>query len=184
MTNLKPDKGKFLISAPHLTDVFKRTVIYIVEHNENGTVGFIINKPLRYKINEVIDEFPEFETRAFLGGPVQTELINFIHKTPEILEGGYEIENGIYWGGNFETMKLLIESNKLNPDDFRFFVGYSGWSSGQLEDELKVNSWYVVNASEKYIFYEEPEKMWQNLLRELGGEYAVISTFPEDPMVN
>jgi putative transcriptional regulator len=182
--NQKPEKGKFLISAPHLTDIFKRSVIYLVEHDENGSVGFVINKPLKHNINEVIDNFPEFNSKVFLGGPVQTELVNFIHKEPEKIVGGYEIHNGIFWGGNFDNLKILVDANSLNPNDFRFFIGYAGWSPKQLEDELKENSWYVTNADSDFIFSNEPEKLWQNILKSMGGEYSIISTFPEDPSVN
>lgn len=181
---LKPGKGKFLISAPHLTDIFRRSVIYLVEHDNNGSVGFVLNKPMKYYIDEVIEDFPEFESKVFLGGPVQTELINFIHKASDKIEGGYEINNGIYWGGNFENLKTLVEAKSLNPKDFRFFVGYAGWIPNQLEDELKENSWYVADANDEFIFSDEPEKLWQNLLKSMGGEYRTISTFPEDPTVN
>jgi putative transcriptional regulator len=180
----KPGKGKLLISAPHLTDIFRRSVIYLVEHDNNGSVGFVLNKPMKYFVDEVIENFPEFESKIFLGGPVQTELINFIHKAPGKIEGGYEIKDGIYWGGNFENMKTLVEANALNPNDFRFFVGYAGWSPNQLEEELKENSWYVADASDEFIFSKEPEKLWQNILKNMGGEYITISTFPEDPSVN
>lgn len=180
----KPEKGKFLISAPHLTDIFRRSVIYLVEHDENGSVGFVINRPLKYNIDEVIDDFPEFNTKVFLGGPVQTELVNFIHKEPDKILGGYEIHNGIYWGGNFDSLKVLIDTKALNPADFRFFIGYAGWSPKQLEDELKENSWYVTDADVNFIFSNKPEKLWQNILKSMGGEFAIISTFPDDPSVN
>ena len=106
--NKKPEKGKLLISAPHLTDIFRRSVIYLVEHDENGSVGFVLNRPMKYNINEVIEDFPEFNSKVFLGGPVQPEIVNFIHKRPDKIEGGYEIKNGIYWGGNFENLKIMI----------------------------------------------------------------------------
>jgi len=182
--DLKPGKGRVLISAPHLTDVFKKSVIYLTEHDENGTVGFVINKPLKYKLNDIIDEFPEFDAKVFFGGPVQTELVNFIHKSDTSIKGGYEITDGVFWGGNFETLKLLIENNKLDASDFKFFVGYAGWSFNQLEEELKINSWYVAEFKEEYLFTDEPEKLWHTILREMGGEYSIISTFPDDPSLN
>lgn len=180
----KPAKGKILISAPHLTDVFKKSVIFLTEHDDNGTVGFVINKPLRYKLNDIIDEFPDFDARVFFGGPVQTELVNFIHKSGNNLNGGYEIIEGVFWGGNFETLKLLIERNKLDSEDFKFFVGYSGWNENQLDEELKSNSWYVAEFKEEYLFTQEPEKLWHTILRDMGGEFTIISTFPDDPSLN
>jgi putative transcriptional regulator len=182
--DIKPEKGKFLVSAPHLTDIFRRSVIYLVEHDEKGSVGFVLNKPIKYNIDEVIDDFPEFESKVFLGGPVQTELVNFIHKAPDIIKGGYEIHNGIFWGGDFDNLKILADSKIINPSDFRFFVGYAGWSPNQLDDELKENAWYVTDADIDLIFSDEPEKLWANILKNMGGEYITISTFPEDPSVN
>ena len=90
-------KGKILISAPLLDDIFKRSVILLTEHNEEGSVGFIINKPTSYKLHDIIEDFPEFNAKAFLGGPVLQNSINFIHKSNNILDGGFEIAEGIYW---------------------------------------------------------------------------------------
>ena len=109
-THEKPDKGKILISAPYLNDIFKRSVILLTENDENGTVGFIINKPLRLKIHDVVEDFPNFDATVHLGGPVQPDMLNFIHKAGDVIDGGYEISNGIYWGGNFETFKILAEA--------------------------------------------------------------------------
>ncbi|TRZ64612.1 YqgE/AlgH family protein [bacterium] len=184
MKLIEPEKGKFLISAPNLGHFFRRTVIYLVEHNENGSVGFVLNKPTKFKISDVVDDFPDFDAEVHLGGPVQTELINFLHKRGDIIDGGYEIENGIFWGGNFEKLKLLAGNKELNSGDFLFFLGYAGWSANQLNDELKTNSWFVNNADKKIVFSRKTENMWQEVLKNMGGEYLLISTFPEDPSVN
>lgn len=177
-------KGTFLISAPQLTDFFKRTVILMMEHNENGSLGFVINKPIKEKLNQVIDGFDNFDARVFLGGPVETEMINFVHRAGNLIEGGLEISKDIFWGGNFSKVKELAESGLLNPDDFIFFVGYSGWSAGQLHEEMTTNTWFVSESSEDLIFDVESEKIWSNALRRMGGEYLTISTFPSDPSVN
>ncbi len=186
MTKLeeKPNKGKLLISAPYLNDIFKRSVILLAENDENGTVGFIINKPLRLKINEVVEDFPEFDATVFLGGPVQPDLLNFIHKAGDKIDGGYEISKDIYWGGNFETFKILAETGSLNPSDFKFFLGYAGWNPEQLTNELKINSWYINSPTINDIFSKDTEHLWEKTLNSMGGEYKVISTFPEDPSVN
>ena len=181
---LKPEKGKLLISAPFLSDVFKRSVVYLTEHNEKGSIGFIINKPMNVKISSVIEDFPEFDANVYFGGPVQQDILNFFHKSGELISGGYELKDGIYWGGDFETLKFLAESGDLNPEDFRFFLGYAGWSPNQLEDELKINSWFINDSKPENIFNENPDTLWQKILKEMGGEYAIISTFPENPSVN
>lgn len=178
------EAGRMLISAPHLSDFFSRTVILITEYNENGSIGFVINRPVKEKLHEIIEDFPEFNSKVMLGGPVETDIVNFIHRAGNLIEGGLEISSGIYWGGNFETLKLLAEANKLKPEDFIFFLGYSGWSGGQLDDELKENTWIVSKAEEDLIFDVEPDKKWSEILKRMGGEYVTISSFPADPSVN
>ncbi|MEO8664617.1 MAG: YqgE/AlgH family protein [Ignavibacteria bacterium] len=177
-------KGKFLVSAPLLNDVFKRSVILLTEHNEEGTVGFILNKPTEYKLHEVIEDFPEFDAKIFLGGPVQQDSLNFIHKANDILEGGHEIAEGIYWGGNFEILKILISSGSLDPSDFKFFLGYAGWSPDQLDNEVRQSSWYSRESDIQDIFGSESSNLWAKVLKSMGKEYSIISTFPEDPSVN
>jgi putative transcriptional regulator len=178
------EKGCILISAPSLTDFFSRTVILIMEHDENGSLGFVINKPFDQKFNEVIEGFPNFDSKVSIGGPVETDMINFIHRAGDLIEGGLKIGNGIYWGGNFDTLNILAHAGKLNPKDFIFLVGYSGWSAGQLNEEMLANTWFVSESSEDLIFDVEPERMWANALRRMGGEYLTISSFPSDPLVN
>ncbi|MGB9697263.1 MAG: YqgE/AlgH family protein [Ignavibacteria bacterium] len=184
MKKLKPEKGRLLISAPMLTDVFRKSVVYLTEHNEQGSVGFIINKPIFYKLQELIDNFPHFEAPVFFGGPVQPEMVNFIHRVPSQLSEGIQVKDNIYWGGNFEHLKELVSKNELNSADFKFFLGYAGWAPGQLEDELKFNSWIIAEATEDYLFNSDPKNLWHLILKNMGGHYAIISTFPDDPSVN
>lgn len=182
--NKEPSAGRLLISAPFLGDIFKRSVILLTEHNEEGTVGFILNKPTEFKLHEVLDDFPEFNAKVFLGGPVQQNSLNFIHKAGNILEGGYEISNGVFWNGNFEMLKVLIGNGSLDPEDFRFFLGYAGWSPEQLKNEIKGNSWYLNDPSVEILFDNASDKLWSTILKSMGKEYSIISTFPEDPSVN
>ncbi|HLT23741.1 MAG TPA: YqgE/AlgH family protein [Ignavibacteria bacterium] len=182
--NDRPSKGKLLVSAPFLDDIFKRSVIYLTEHNDEGSLGFIINKPLKYKASEIIEDLQNFEANVYLGGPVQQEMLNFIHKAGDKIDGSFEIGNGLYWGGNYETLKILAESGALNPEDFRFYLGYAGWSPGQLNEEYAQDSWIITNPDIETVFSSDYERMWSEVLRKKGGEYKIISTFPEDPSVN
>lgn len=121
----------------------------------------------------------------YLGGPVQRELLNFLHKIPDIIEGGYEVADGIYWGGNYEILKILADSGEIKNDDITFFLGYSGWAPGQLEDELALNTWYVTDAKAEDIFHKSPEvNLWRKVLKRMGGNFNIISSFPDDPSMN
>jgi putative transcriptional regulator len=180
-----PEKGKFLISEPFLLDPnFKRTIILLSEHNEEGSVGFILNKPTDLKLNMVLEDFPEFDSTVYFGGPVQINSLQFLHKAGDILDGSVEVSEGLYWGGSFEILRLLAETKQVDPDDFRFFIGYSGWGAGQLNDEMKMNSWLVASATNDNIFSNDPDKLWSEVLKGMGKKFAILASFPENPSVN
>lgn len=180
-----PEKGKIIISIPFLNDPnFKRSIVLLSEHNEEGSIGFILNKPTNYYLNQVVEDFLEFNCPVFFGGPVQTNSLMFIHRAGDIIDGSVEIFDGLYWGGSFEILKILIEAKKINEKDFRFFVGYSGWSSGQLEEEMKHNSWIISSASTENIFSHDPDNLWRDILKSMGKKFAVLASFPENPSVN
>lgn len=186
MVGLKPEKGKLLIAEPSLTgDVsFNRSVVLIAEHNDEGSVGFILNKPLNYRMQDLVPEilvpFPVYN-----GGPVEQDNLYFIHTIPHLISDSIEITSGIYWGGDFETTVTLINQQKINPDDIRFFLGYSGWASSQLDQELSSNSWIVVlNTYHSEIIKKSTQAFWREKMMELGGDYLLWSNAPENPGLN
>lgn len=180
----KISSGKFLISSPHLTDFFNHSVILMMEYDKEGSLGFVINKPINKKIHEIIIDFPVFDADVMLGGPVQTELLNFIHRAGNVIEGGIEICDGIYWGGSFESLKDSVQSCKIHPNDFMFFLGYSGWGAGQIDDEIKNKTWIITNSDKNIIFDIPSGDKWPNALKNIGGKYVTLSSFPADPTVN
>src|SRR4030095_7271815 len=185
MSENPPAKGKILISEPFLNDPnFKRTIILLSEHTEEGSVGFVLNKPTEYRLNQVIEEFPEFDAPVFYGGPVQLNTLQFIYKGDNIIEGSLEIMPGLFWGGSFEILRTLIEGKQVVPEDFRFFLGYSGWGEEQLEDEMGMNSWIITEASIDNIFSDEPDKLWRDILKGMGKKFAILASFPDNPSVN
>ncbi len=180
-----PEKGKILISEPFLNDPnFKRTIILLTEHNEEGSVGFILNKPTELKFNDAVDGYPDFDALIYFGGPVQINSLQFIHKAGDIIEGSIEVMPGLYWGGSFDSVKDLLEAGKLKPEDFRFFIGYSGWGDGQLMEEIGINSWIVADTKIEDIFSEEPDNLWREILKGMGKKFAILASFPENPSVN
>jgi len=186
MVNHNPKKGHLLIAEPSiLGDVsFNRSVILLADHNEEGSIGFILNKPLDYTINDLIPEI-EGTFKIYNGGPVEQDNLYFIHKIPELIPNSIEISNGIYWGGDFDKVTELINSNSLSNNDIRFFLGYTGWENKQLNSELLSNTWIVAtNVYKKSIIEKNDVNFWKEKMLELGGEYSIWSNAPEDPSYN
>ena len=184
-TGLEIAKGKLLLSEPFLKDYFfKRSVIMMLDHDEFGSMGMIINRETEYFISDLVDGFPEFDSRVFLGGPVQTENIFILHRKGDLITGSQEVMPGLYWGGDFEQIKEMIKLGVLKNTDLRFYLGYSGWSKGQLDGELKENSWIVADSKNEYLFANQPKDLWGNILEIYGNDYELWLNFPVDPQEN
>lgn len=183
--DLKPEKGRLLISEPFLPDPnFERTVVLLCEHNEEGSFGFVLNKMSTVNLDDIIEDINDFDEPVLVGGPVQQDTLHFVHKA-DYIEGGVALGNGLYWGGNFEQLMVLIESKEIKTNDFKFFIGYSGWGAGQLQEELDANSWIVTpNVTTDLVFNQDIDKLWKTVLKELGGRYNVYSNYPTDPRLN
>ena len=186
MVNLNPKKGHLLIAEPSiLGDVsFNRSIILLADHNAEGSIGFILNKPLDYTINDLIPEI-EASFKIYNGGPVEQDNLYFIHKIPESIPNSIEISDGIFWGGDFNSVTELINNGALNDNDIRFFLGYTGWETKQLTDELLSNTWIVAeNIYAKSIIEKSDIMFWKEKMLELGGDYSIWSNAPEDPSYN
>jgi len=186
MITIKPKKGDLLIAEPSIIGdmSFNRSIILIADHTTEGSIGFILNKPLDYTIKDLVPEI-ESSFKVYNGGPVEQDNLYFIHTVPEIIPESIEISLGIYWGGDFNAVAELIANKKIDESDIRFFLGYSGWDPTQLENELKLNSWLVSkNIYEKEIIEKNYESFWKEKMLELGGDYSIWSNAPEDPSFN
>ncbi len=186
MKALAPQRGKLLISEPSIIgDVsFSRSVVLLTEYNTEGIVGFIINKPLDFTLNELIPEIKQ-EFEVYDGGPVSTDNLYFLHRIPDLIPDSHHIEDGIYWGGDFETVSALINDNLIQTDQIKFFLGYSGWEQEQLEQELEANSWVVTdNLDSVKVLSDEVHDFWKIKMRDLGNGYEIWSNAPENPSYN
>lgn len=172
--------GQVLLAEPFMQDPnFKRSAVLLCEHGEDGSVGFIMNKPLDMRVDELIDDFPEFDSEVLFGGPVQTDTIHYIHNVGELLEDSIKIIDGVYWGGDFQKLKFLISSEMVQPHNIRFFVGYSGWMEGQLKDEMVYGSWVVADMDSNYLFKAQADLLWQQVMYNKGDTYTIISQMPD-----
>ena len=158
---------------------FKRAAVLLCEHSEDGSIGFILNKKLDMRVDDLIAEFPEFNAPVFFGGPVQTDTIHYIHNVGDLLEDSRRVTSGVWWGGSFEKLKFLISSQLITTDNIRFFVGYSGWTDGQLKDEVKFGSWVVADMHPNYLFKSKPDFLWQQIMANKGDNYSVIANMPD-----
>lgn len=186
MISAKLKKGNLLIAEPSLMGdlSFNRSVILLADHNESGSVGFIINKPLKYTIQDLIPEI-NADFKIYNGGPVEQDNLYFIHNIPDLIPNSVEISDGIYWGGEYESTKELINSGKINKDNIRFFLGYTGWEEDQLENEMAESSWIIAkNNYENKIIGKSASHFWKKQIMELGGEYLIWSNTPENPALN
>ncbi|MCX2449975.1 YqgE/AlgH family protein [Pedobacter sp. PLR] len=186
LSRLAPSAGKLLISEPFLMDPnFKRSVVFVTEHQDEGTVGFILNHKSALLLSDLVPDFTGGDFPVYLGGPVAVDTIHFIHRCSDLLTDGEEIAKGIYWGGNFEALKVLVNSHHITPENIKFFIGYSGWTGQQLEEEMKENTWIV---SDQYdadlVFSNNEEELWKQVIINLGPKYAHISNFPQNPNLN
>ncbi|NRA92500.1 MAG: YqgE/AlgH family protein [Psychroserpens sp.] len=186
MITLKPKKGDLLIAEPSIIGdmSFNRSVILLADHNSEGSIGFILNKKLDYELSELIPQ-TNSDFKVFNGGPVEQDNLYFIHQVPELIPNSIEISLGIYWGGDFEVVLELLEDNKLTDSDIRFFLGYSGWDTDQLENELESNSWIVSeNVYKQDLMGKCCNEFWKEKMMELGGDYMIWSNAPENPSYN
>lgn len=186
MMNPGVEKGKFLFADPFLHDPhFKRSVILLVEHNEQGTVGFIMNKRMEIKLDNILPEPLHLDTEVYYGGPVSTNSLYYMHRMGHLISDSVEIGNGYFWGGDFETIRSLVNTSILKKDDIRFFVGYSGWGNGQLLGEVGEKSWVVDDFDLPTAFSEEQAlDLWRQKMTTLGNNYALWANFPENPSLN
>lgn len=185
LNTLSPEKGHILVSDPYLPDPsFRRSVVLLCEHNENGTFGLILNKPLGLAVNDTLIGFPDFAAEVFMGGPVEPDKLFFIHTLGNTLNASVHISGNIYWSGDFEHLKHLAEKGIAHAGNVRFFIGYAGWEKGQLDKELKEDSWIVAQADEHDLMQDNQHQLWQRILVKMGGPYAILANFPEDPNMN
>lgn len=183
--NIAPKKGRILIAEPFLSgNYFNRSVVLLVAHSEKGAVGFILNKRVDFPIHDIFSDFPEFNAKVYLGGPVSTDSVYFIHKLGNQLPGSIQVLDNLYWGGDFEELKRLIRLGVLKSSDVRFFLGYSGWDSGQLERELKEDSWLVTDIDEETVMRELNQASWVDFVKKAGNRYTIWEHFPENPAMN
>lgn len=182
---IEPAPGILLIADPFLKDPnFMRTVIFLCNHQSEGSFGFVVNKPFEQTLDELMDGFDGHPIPVFYGGPVQMDTIHYLHQYPDLIPNSQEVMEGIYWGGDFSVLGELVKTNQIEYNKVRFFIGYSGWGKDQLDGEITEKSWLTVAATPALVFHQNPDDIWKDSLEELGGEFSQLVNYPIDPQLN
>jgi len=183
---LKPKKGRLLISEPSMGDSnFFRSVILLAIHNIDESVGFILNQPTKIKIHHLIENFPKSTFPIYIGGPVERNSLHYIHTLGNEISGSQEIMENLYWGGDFEMVRKLVEENKINNNNIRFFAGYTGWDKGQLVSEIRSNSWITASSTvENCMKLSTNKELWSSFIKKMDAKYAIWTNLPNDPFLN
>jgi putative transcriptional regulator len=181
------EKGSVFLAEPYLQEgIFHRSAILICDVHDNGCMGFCMNKPLAFneQVGQLVKDFPVFDSEVYCGGPVGNDKLFFLHNLGDLLEGAEKICEGVYLGGNFKELKVFIENELITPDRIRFFVGYSGWDSGQLEEEIEEGTWISAEMDPNYLFKQNPTVLWQTILKNKGNPFHVIADIPDSIIWN
>ncbi|RYE23766.1 MAG: YqgE/AlgH family protein [Sphingobacteriales bacterium] len=176
--------GKLLIADPFLADAnFSRSVVLLCEHGEEGTVGFVLNNNTDIIIGDLLPEISAATLVVGQGGPVQTDTLHMIHRIHDVL-GGNKVVDGVYWGGSYETLQAILAGNSYDNDKLQLFVGYSGWSPGQLQEEIEQRSWIVTDFAPHILFETDTDDMWKAAIISLGKDYEYLINLPINPQLN
>jgi putative transcriptional regulator len=181
----KPTKGALLIAKPFLGDPnFERGVVLLCEHNEEGSFGFVFNQRSGIFLADAIETTIYQDIPLYVGGPVEVDTLHLVHTRPDLIPGGKEVLPGVFWGGDFEQVKMLLNSDAISNHEIRFFIGYSGWDVGQIDFEIKSDSWIICDGNAQFLFSTPDGDFWRELLKSLGGNYRSIANYPIDPRLN
>ncbi len=181
-----PTRGKVLISEPFLCDyMFGRSVVLLIDHTKDSTMGLILNKPSPLCLGDLFKEvIYKKEIPIYLGGPLSNDTLFYLH-TLKGVEGAMPIRKGFYVNGDFNAIRqYIMEGNEIRGK-IRFFLGYAGWDHQQLNQEIKENTWLVSTENTHSLMNEEESQdLWKNSLGKLGGKYEMWSRFPQIPSLN
>lgn len=181
----KVETGSLLVSEPFAADrYFSRSVILITEYNQEGAIGFVLNKPLYKNLHSFVSVSEDIKAPVYLGGPVSKDRIFFIHTLGEKIPGSIHIKGGIYWGGDFELITMMLENKQISMENLRFFTGYAGWMPNQLDGELENNFWLVNKPRNMKKLLKYEPKIWERITYDTGDKYKFWSHVPVNPKLN
>ncbi len=182
---LKAKKGRILISEPSFNDsIFFKSVVLLTHHNNEKSIGLILNQPTKISLNEILNDIPLSDFPVYIGGPLAKQSLQFIHTLGSLIPESKKITENIYFGGDFNTVLKLMQDKKITKNEIRFFVGYSGWEEDQLNNEIREESWLVKSTKDNLCMQYSTPKLWDNIIRKSKSDYAIWVNMPKDPNLN
>jgi len=186
--NKQYGKGSLLIANPVLPDPnFSRTVILLCNHNDQGSFGLVINRSTQLKAPDLfssIDILKSYNAKIYIGGPVSQSMVFYLYRSAKDVIDLDKICSGVYLGSNLETLESLYLDIENPEENIRFYLGYSGWSDGQLDGEMEQNSWLVQDANEQFVFLDSENLIWPKAVNSLGEKYQYLTKAPVNPQWN
>jgi len=179
-------KGSFLIASPEIdAGIYFRSVILLCEHTPSGSFGLIINKPIDIELPQDLINLKNMANENVglrAGGPIQPSQMMLLHSSQSLEGQALKVTDGIYLGGDMQFLQQAI--NDPHGPQLRLCFGYTGWDAGGLEREFLSGNWFLAPGCPRHVFETPPDKVWQTILREMGGKYATMSMIPEDLSLN
>jgi putative transcriptional regulator len=194
-------KGKFLVAAKSLLDAnFSETVVLLIDYNEDGAMGVVINRPTEVQLSAVLPEMKELEKRTdfvYIGGPVDRSQLLLLVRTQHNLEGSLPVFGDVYASIRRSVLRKMMDTPETKAQ-FRAYAGYAGWGPGQLDNEVSRGDWYILPADTETIFEKAPDAIWPELIRrgtvewvhhrpqsnrrELGDYWSPLSGYPKNSL--
>ena len=181
-----PMQGSLLLAEPYLPDPnFFRSMILLCMHDATGSLGYVLNQPTLVTLDQVVADADGLSIPIYQGGPIEQQSLHFLHCSQVLASDSEQLADNVYWGKDIEQLLVLLKTGAVTAGEVRIFAGYSGWSEGQLEEELAAYSWIVYNRLHRaHIFGSSTGCSWGSVLKEMGGKEAWIANFPLDPLLN
>ena len=177
-------KGKILISTPDISgDIFSRSVVLVIDHNESGAFGLILNKK-NPELSKKVRKFFGFKTDIYEGGPVENDKTFVIAKGTPLTDFFIQINEDFYLTEDIDSMTANILEGTLLISDLKLFSGYSGWTAQQLESEVSRKMWTVVDVYNLDYTMPNDQNLWKNIMQNLGGEFLLWANAPQDVSMN
>jgi putative transcriptional regulator len=183
MSEMESLQGQLLIASPGLLDPnFRRTVVLVTEHNDEGAAGLVLNRPSPAPVAEIVPQLEalvDADAQVWVGGPVQPNAVLVLGEFLDPDDAAVPLFGSLGFPSLDEPEDVAVQTIRR-----RVFAGYAGWGAGQLEDELDRDDWIVEESRPDDAFTESPEELWAAVLRRKGGIYELVARIPEDPSVN